>query len=139
MELCWRFLPSAPILMWMGIVYPLEFFQFEIQGGIFQSSMSFLVSFLGGDLRIWGGGDPGPFGNFLCLWRGGINGSFWTVSILATLCFSLSPFSPLEVNLVISEVVFPNFWTLVPNAASFLTLRIPSIFYLVFLIEVLID
>lgn len=58
-----------------------------MHGGTFQSYISFFVGFLGGDLKIWGGGDPGPFGSFLCLWRGGIKGSICTVSTLATLCF----------------------------------------------------
>ena len=131
MELCWRLRPSAPNLIWMGIVKPLEFFQFEIQGGIFQSSISFLVSFLGGDLNNWGGGDPGPLGNFLCLWRGGNIGSTCTEAIRTTLYFWLSLVSPLDVNFTISDVVLPNFWILVPNAAYFLIPRISSIFYLV--------
>lgn len=101
-----------------------------MHGGTFQSYWSFLVGFREGDRRICGGGEPGPFGSFLCLCMGGIKGSIWTVSILATLSFSLLPLSPLEVNLTISLVVFPNFWILVPNAASFFTPNISSIFYL---------
>lgn len=106
-----------------------------MHGGTFQSSMSFLVSFLGGDLRIWGGGDPGPFGSLRCLWRGGIKGSICTLSIRATLYFWLSPVSPLAVNFTISLVVFPNFWIFVPKAASFFTPRIESIFSLVLFSE----
>ena len=72
----------------------------EIQGGTFQSAISFCVSFLGGDLSKGGGGDPGPLGSFLCLCIGGANGSICTVSILATLCL-VAPYYPLAVNLII--------------------------------------
>lgn len=101
-----------------------------MQGGTFQSYWSFFVGFREGDRRIWCGGEPGPLGSFLCLCIGGINGSIWTVSILATLSFSLLPLSPFDVNLTISLVVFPNFWMFVPKAAYFLMPRISSIFYL---------
>jgi hypothetical protein len=45
------------------------------------------VSFLGGDRKRGGGGDPGPFGSFRCLCIAGARGSICTESILATLCF----------------------------------------------------
>ena len=65
--LCCKARPYAPILICMGIVYPFEFFQLDMQGGTFQSYWSFFVGLRGGDLRICGGGDPGPFGNLRCL------------------------------------------------------------------------
>lgn len=89
--------------------------------------MSFWVSFFGGDLNIWGGGEPAPFGSFLCLCWAGSNGSIWTVSILATLCRLLYPVYPLEVNLTISDWVVPSFWMFVPKAAYFLIPKIWSI------------
>jgi len=46
-----------------------------MHGGTFQSYWSCFVSFLGGERRIWGGGEPGPLGNFLCFIKGGIKGS----------------------------------------------------------------
>jgi hypothetical protein len=47
-------LPSAYNLMCKGIVYPLAFYQLDIQAGIFQSFISYAVNFLGGDLFITG-------------------------------------------------------------------------------------
>lgn len=105
-----------------------------MQGGTFQSAISFWVSFLGGERSKGGGGDPAPLGSFLCLCMGGASGSSCIVSILATLCL-LNPSSPLAVNLTISEVVFPSFWMLVPKAVSFFTPKISSIFYLADLID----
>lgn len=60
-------LPSAFNLISKGIVYPLWFFQFETQAGIFQSSWSCWVSFLVGECITVFGGDFGPPGIFLCL------------------------------------------------------------------------
>jgi hypothetical protein len=71
-----------------------------MQGGTFQSAMSLGVSLRGGDLSRGGGGDPGPFGSFLCLCIGGAKGSNCTESILATLCL-VDRSSPLAMNFTI--------------------------------------
>ncbi len=72
-----------------------------MHGGIFQSSMSYFVNFLEGDLWSGGGGDPGPGGNFLCLCCGGKIGSTCTLYILMILYFVLGPDYPLDENLTI--------------------------------------
>lgn len=80
-----KLLPSACNLICRGIVYPLAFFQFEMQGGIFQSYISFTVSFLGGDLIMVGGGLGGAPGILLCLNLAGSKGSSAVVEICTIL------------------------------------------------------
>jgi len=53
----------------------LAFFQLDMLGGIFQSAISLAVNFLGGECKTGAGGDPGPFGIFLCLYPLGSIGS----------------------------------------------------------------
>ena len=76
LTVCWvKDLPSAYNLISSGMVYPLEFFQFEMQGGIFQFFWSYTVIFRCGECIIGTGGEPGPLMIFLCLKEGGANGS----------------------------------------------------------------
>jgi len=44
---------------------PLMFFQFEMQGGIFQLAISAAVTLRGGECITGTGGEGGPFGTFL--------------------------------------------------------------------------
>lgn len=74
-----------------------------MQGGIFQSYISYFVNFLDGERNNGGGGEPGPGGNFLCLCWGGSNGSTCTVSILTILSLLLYPVYPFEENLMTSD------------------------------------
>lgn len=88
----WRPRPSAARRLSKGMVKPLLFFQFEMQGGIIHSFCSAAVALRGGLRRTGGGGLGGPRGIFLCLKRGGSRGSSTTSDILIIRCFSaLSP------------------------------------------------
>ena len=52
--------PSAASRLSSGIVYPLMFFQLEMQGGIFQSFWSLTVILRGGECITGAGGEGGP-------------------------------------------------------------------------------
>lgn len=63
----------------------MEFFQLDTQGGIFQSSISYPVTFLGGECITVFGGDPVDPAIFLALNPPGFKGSSYTVYILMIL------------------------------------------------------
>lgn len=50
-------------------MYPLGFFQLEMQGGIFHSACSFTVVFRVGECMTGAGGEGGGFGIFWLIWN----------------------------------------------------------------------
>lgn len=62
MAVSWRPRPSAARRLSRGMVYPLAFFQLEMQGGIFQSCCSRTLTARGGECITGTGGDPVPRG-----------------------------------------------------------------------------
>ena len=67
-------------------MYPFAFYQFEMQAGMRQSSMSYLVNLRGGDLRMTGGSPSEARMIFLCLCRGGSSGSLTQLEIWIMRC-----------------------------------------------------
>jgi hypothetical protein len=68
------------------MVNPFAFCQFEIQAGIRQSSISYLVNLRGGDRRITGGSPSEARMIFLCLCLGGSKGSLTQLEIWIMRC-----------------------------------------------------
>merc|ERR1719199_1415423 len=84
------------------MVYPLMFFQLEMQGGIFQSCWSLTVTFRGGECITGAGGEGGPRGTRLCLNLGGSMGSTGasTIRMTRVLAAPSGPPPPLGVYLM---------------------------------------
>lgn len=81
--------PSAASRLSSGMVYPLAFFQLEMQGGIFQSIWSLTVTGRGGECMTGTGGDPLALGTRL--WRN-LGGSIGSTGISTILMMrSLAP------------------------------------------------